>query len=562
MKIKSIYFCLAVLLLLLGCSAKQQVVNPWDRFVEVFIDQYFAFHPDSAVSAGRHEFDGRLSAYTRESFDQEIAWLKKTRGEAEGFGDLSAAAEIERKHLLWKIDTDLFWLERVERHFKDPLFYSMNPSVYLTRNYAPLEERMKAFTAYAREVPRVVGLMKGNLRTPLPKPQTEVAIGVYKGYESYFQNDVPALFASIKDEKLQAEFKKANDAAARAAGDLAKWFETQLLTADARYSMGEERFREMLLKNELVDLSIDELERIGRADLLRNQDSLKKACEKFLPGARIEECTQKFELNKPDGGPVEFAKKLLPDLKIFIVEKDIVTIPSDEEATVAEAPAYRRTNSAYIEIPGPYEKRVPAIYYIAPPDPNWSKEDQLRYIPSRGDLLFTSAHEVWPGHFLERLHTKKSPNRIGRLFRSYAFSEGWAHYTEEMMKEQGLAASDIDGEIGQLLDALTRNARYLSAIGLHTRGMSIEESERLFRESAFKDPGTARQQARRGTYDALYLNYTLGKLMIMKLRKDWLAANPGNSLHDFHDAFLSYGGLPIPLIREMMLKQEGRAGIL
>jgi uncharacterized protein (DUF885 family) len=254
---------------------------------------------------------------------------------------------------------------------------------------------------------------------------------------------------------------------------------------------------------------------------------------------------------------VESARRQLEETKAFLIEKDLVSIPGKEEALVAEAPPYARSNSAYINIPGPFEKNQPSVYYISPPNPEWSEEVQQAYIPGESDLLFTSVHEVWPGHFLNFVHASRAAWDFGRLFVTYAFGEGWAHYTEEMMLEAGLRDRSPETRIGQLSNALLRNARFLSAIGLHTEGMTVEESERLFVEEAYQDQGTAEQQAARGTYDPAYLNYTLGKLMIMALRDDWVAHRGGPAAwKEFHDNFLSYGGPPIPLVRAQMMMSE------
>jgi uncharacterized protein (DUF885 family) len=197
---------------------------------------------------------------------------------------------------------------------------------------------------------------------------------------------------------------------------------------------------------------------------------------------------------------------------------------------------------------------MPSTYYISPPDPSWPKAEQDAYVPGAADLLFTSVHEVWPGHFLQFLHANRSSFQFGQVFVGYAFAEGWAHYTEEMMWEAGLGDGSAEIHIGQLSNALLRNARYLCAIGLHTQGMTVDACEKMFREEAFQDPGNSRQQAARGTYDPAYLNYTMGKLMIMKLRADWIASRGGrDAWSQFHDQFLSFGGPPIPLVREQML---------
>ncbi len=226
-----------------------------------------------------------------------------------------------------------------------------------------------------------------------------------------------------------------------------------------------------------------------------------------------------------------------------------------------EAAPYAAENLAHISIPGPFEKNVPPIYFIAPPDARWTAAEQRAYVPSAASLLFVSVHEVWPGHFLQFLHTRRASSEIGRLFVGYGFAEGWAHYTEEMMWEAGLGAGDPATHIGQLKMALQRNVRYLSAIGLHTRRMSLDDSEDLFRTAAFMDAGNARQQAIRGTYDPAYLNYTLGKLVIRKLRDDWRAeqAPTETALREFHDRFLSFGGPPIPLVRRLMLRDASKS---
>jgi hypothetical protein len=268
----------------------------------------------------------------------------------------------------------------------------------------------------------------------------------------------------------------------------------------------------------------------------------------------------KMNANKPEGGAVAAAREQLKELKKFVVDHDIVSVPGPEEAKVEEAPPYNRQNFAYINIPGPYEKNLPSVYYIAPPDPNWPKAVQDGFVPGKADLLFTSVHEVWPGHFLNFLHANRSPFLFGRVFVGYAFAEGWAHYTEEMMRVKGVGGGTDETLIGQLSNALLRDCRFLSAIGMHSGTMTQDQSYTMFRDQCFQDEGNARQQAARGTYDPAYLNYTMGKLMIRKLRDDWAATRGGEKAWKaFHDQFLSYGGPPIPLVRQQMMGGEAKA---
>jgi hypothetical protein len=268
---------------------------------------------------------------------------------------------------------------------------------------------------------------------------------------------------------------------------------------------------------------------------------------------------EKMSADKPSGGAVEGARAQLAGLKAFVQQQDLVSIPGTEEAQVEEAPPFARQNFAYIDIPGPYETNLPSVYYIAPPDPSWPADVRAAFVPGDKDLLFTSVHEVWPGHFLNFLHANRSPFQFGKVFVGYAFAEGWAHYTEELMIEAGLGGADPETRIGQLSNALLRDCRYLSAIGLHTGGMTVDQSREMFKTECYQDEGNARQQSARGTYDPAYLNYTMGKLMIRRLREDWAAERGGRAAwKQFHDRFLSYGGPPIPLVRAQMM--GGQAG--
>lgn len=533
----------------------------WPGYLNEFLDAYFVAHPDFAVRAGKHEFDGKLPDWSADGIKKEIQRLRAVRERLRSFKDsaLDERQRFERDYVGSVVDADLFWLESAEWPYRNPQFYAdaIDPDVYVSRPYAPLEQRLRAYTNYARSVPIALEQIRKNLRTPLPKTYVNIGRTTFGGLVSFYEKDVPGVFASVRDEQLQKDFREANNAAITAMKDTDAWFKSQEAGATNTFALGAEKFSEMLRATERVEVRLDELESVGRRDLERNQAALREACAKYAPGQSLTECVAKAEAVKPTGGPVEMARKQLTDLKAFIAEKKIVTIPGTEEALVAEAPAYRRWNFAYINIPGPYEKGLPSTYYIAPPDPSWSQQEKEAYLPGRANLLFTSVHEVWPGHFLQFLHANRSPSKFGQVFVGYAFAEGWAHYTEEMMWDAGLGNGDPETHIGQLLNALLRNVRFLSAIGMHTGTMTVEESERMFREQGFQDAGTARQQAARGSFDPAYLNYTMGKLIIKKLREDWTASRGGKQAwQSFHDEFLNYGGPPIPLVRKAMLRGD------
>ncbi|MGO1071673.1 DUF885 domain-containing protein [Lysobacter sp. CA199] len=545
-------------------AAVQPAGAEWGAAVDAFVQGYFEHFPVVGANAGKHEFDGKITDFSPEGLQRNIQWLHQQRDAVAAFGDdrLDATQRYQRDYVRAVIDGQLFWQEESGFASKNPSFYAgdLSPSMYLTRPYAPLPQRMAAFVSYQEALPKAAEQIRGNLKGPLPASYIELGTMVFGGLAEFFKNDVPQAFAEVKDDALQARFKASNAKAIESMQALADYLAAQKPQATQDFALGAEKFSRMLKATEGVDLPLDQLKAAGEADLQRNLAALKAACDEYAKGRSLTQCIDKANADKPAGGAVEGARAQLTGLRQFLVDKDLVSIPGTEEAKVEEAPPFNRSNFAYIEIPGPYEKNLPSVYYIAPPDPKWPKAEQDAYVPGKADLLFTSAHEVWPGHFLQFLHANRSQWKFAQLFVGYAYAEGWAHYTEEMMFDAGLDGATPEIHIGQLTNALLRNVRYLSAIGLHTGGMTVAQSEQMFKDKAFQDPGNARQQAARGTYDPAYLNYTLGKLMIMQLREDWTADRGGRAgWKAFHDQFLSYGGPPIPLVRGQMMGGAAQA---
>jgi hypothetical protein len=561
-----LYGSVALLALVLAAPAAVAANVKWTRFVDEYIEAHFVAQPAIAVTKGRHEFDGQLPDWTAAGIQKEIARLEQARARALTFqdGTLSRAERFQRDYFVSYIDSNLFYARDARWPFTNPQWYiwfGLDPGPYVSVPYAPAEQRLRAFIKYLKQIPAVTQTIKANLQTPLPPTFLTYAEKSFGGFAPFYRNDAPQAFAEVQDAQLKSELNAAIEPAAKAMQDLSEWFRDRKPGGDEAYVLGPELFAKMLRMSELVTTPLDKLEAIGRADLERNLAALKDACERYAPKASIEACFAKVSADKAPGGAVAGARQQLAQLRQHIVDHDVVSIPGEEEALVMEAPAYRRQNFAYINIPGPFEKNLPSVYRIAPPDPTWPKAEQDAYTPGQADLLFTSVHEVWPGHFLQFLHSNRASWRFGQLFVGYAFAEGWAHYSEELMIEKGLAQGAPERHIGQVIKALLRNVRYMCAIGLHTQGMTVAQCEQMFKEKAYLDPGNARQQAARGTYDPGYLNYTLGKLMIRKLRSDWSASRGGEQAwKQFNDEFLSYGGPPIPLLRRQML--EGPAGEL
>jgi uncharacterized protein (DUF885 family) len=549
-----------------GNTQAMAEATDWPAFVNKFIEASFRANPGVAVQQGRHEFDGQIADLSPQAISAETDRLKKAITDAQVYTDdkLSPEQRFERDYLIAVAKGQLFWIDPTgaDQLHHNPASYLgyVDPSVYITVPYAPKEQRLKAYIKFLQNVPRATEQMRANIQMPMATSFVDYAAKAFGGFVEYYPGDGMAAWKGVGTAEDQQALKAASDNAVKAMKDTVAWVESQRAAAKPNFALGKAKFQRMLADTEMVTTPISELQRIGEADLKSNQKLLGEACSRYAPGQTIQACMEKMGANKPKGGAVAGARAQLAGLKQFIQQHDIVTIPGPEEAKVEEAPPYNRQNFAYINIPGPYEKGLPSVYYIAPPDPTWPKAEQDAFVPGQADLLFTSVHEVWPGHFLNFLHANRSKDMFGRVFVGYAFAEGWAHYTEEMMRVKGVDGGTDETLIGQLSNALLRDCRFLSAIGMHTGSMTQAQSFEMFQKQCYQDVGNARQQAARGTYDPAYLNYTMGKLMIRKLRDDWTASRGGRTAWKaFHDQFLSYGGPPIPLVRQQMMGSKAEA---
>ena len=382
--------------------SEQAVVDPapttaaqpaWKDYVQATITQWFTLDPSTGVYQGAHQFDGKLPDWSEAGIAQRVAFLRSVVSDAGAYTGLSPQDVMERDNLVAVARRELFWIVDADRPHRNPAWYidgGLDPNVYVSREYADKPTRMRAMIAFFDAIPTAAANIRANLKTPLPASFVKHGIAGFGGFGEYYRGDARTAFADVNDPALQAQFKASSEKAAVAMEGLAAWLKSQQASASGDFALGPDRFSRMLKETEGVDLPLDQIEAIGRADLKRNQDALKAACAQYTPGKTIAQCFDKLNAEKPKEGPVAAASKQIPDLTAFVRAKDLATIPGTEQALVRESPPYNRQNSAYIDPPGPYEKGIPSIYYISPPDPAWSKQKQLDYIPGKNDLLFTS----------------------------------------------------------------------------------------------------------------------------------------------------------------------------
>ncbi|MEJ2337211.1 MAG: DUF885 domain-containing protein [Gemmatimonadales bacterium] len=432
----------------------------------------------------------------------------------------------------------------------------MDLSLLLLSQHAPLEERLGSVVTRLEEIPSLLEAALANVETP-PGPFVETALVNFRGLPAFLRGDLSAAVTSAADSALQARFTAARDAAAAAIEDYASHLAEEVLPeAHGQYALGPELYRRMNMLLAGVDLPIDRLEEIGRAEVERLHALGDLLAEQIVPGQGVEAAFKALGEDSPAAGAVvETAAGDIDELASFVDDGGVGTLlPGTVE--VREIPPFRRTNFAYIMIPGPFEPVNTGFYFIHPVDASWSEAEAGEFLRrhNRWTILNTSAHEAYPGHYHHFTHINRAPTKTQRLLTAYVTTEGWAHYTEEMSWRQGLAGSNPRLGLAVVQDALLRAVRYLSSIGLHTQGMTVEESEQMFRALAYQDSINARQQALRGTYDPQYLNYTLGKLMVRRLREDVLEARGAElDIRAFHDEFMAAGAPPVPWIARSML---------
>jgi uncharacterized protein (DUF885 family) len=410
-----------------------------------------------------------------------------------------------------------------------------------------------------RAVPANFAAARENLKNP-PKVYTEVALQQLPGIIGFFQKDVPDAFSSVKDPALLAQFKISNDAAIKALTDYQSFVQNDLLpVSNGDFRIGAENFRKKLLYEEMVDVPLDKLLEIAYANLHENQKRFKEVAAQIDPKRHPKDILA--DLQKDHVAPnqlLQTFRDVLTGERDFIVQKQIMTLPSMEQPKVEETPPFERAlTTASMDAPGPYETKAPdATFNVTLPEPSWdaTKTEEWMQGFNRGVIISTSVHEVYPGHYVQYLWLKTAPSKVRKLLTCNSNQEGWAHYTEQMMLDEGYGNGDLKLRLGQLEDALLRNARFIVGIEMHTGKMTMEQAQEFFVTEGQQVPPVAEEETKRGTSDPTYLVYTVGKLQIMKLRQDYHAMRGDQySLRDFHDTFMKQGAVPLKIIREKML---------
>ncbi len=562
----SIYLLLSLALTLCCAHAPSQAPTAsldesFHQSVEGIYKSIFDLNPTRGSAIGYHQYDGKLPDYSPLALVNRAEFLHHAQAELEGFppAKLSPTLRLERAVLLNNVRGALFNLEVRRAQWRLPMTWldPIDLLSYVTRDYKPLDARARDVIAICRAAGPFLDAARTTLEPRLPRTFLSIGLLQTNGAIAFVKKDVTEALDKVTDPALRREIAGGLDACTAAFTRFRSELETRQPQATDDFALGEKNFLTMLSATEGVEIDLATLRRVGEADLARNLEALKEAAHAFAPDKSVRDAVLAAGDDRPEAGQVlALAGEQLAAMRRYVAEHGIVTIPSEDVAQARESPPFMRFNSAFLRSAPIFDPTpLPSFYFISAPDPAWPPAEQRAYIPPRDRLLVITIHEVWPGHFLDYLHRKGNASKVLKTFGSYSTTEGWAHYTEEMMWDEGALGASPRAHIAMLVEALTRDVRFLSALGLHTGELTVAQSTQLFLDKAFTDPGTARQQAVRGTFDPMYLNYTLGKLMIRKLRDDYKAKlGPAFSLKAFHDQLLTYGGgVPLPLVREAML---------
>jgi uncharacterized protein (DUF885 family) len=562
-------------------DASPQSVSAFRALADQYFDQvYFKYAPTAGTLAGFHQYDAILEDYSRAGVDSQITALHLYEKKFFAFSSegLDPVAQDDLTLVRNNIQSTLLALEAIRQWEKNPDTYSSGITnsafTLMERKFASQDARLKSLVARERQMPAAFAAARQNLKNP-PHIYTEIAIAQLPGIISFFQRDVPLAFKDATDAATREEFAKSNAEVIRALESYQSWLKTDLLARSiGDYRIGAEAFQRKLHYDEMVDTPLDRLLEIGYADLHKNQADFNRIAKEVGPTKAAREVLEELGADHPvPGRLLQSFRDTFDGLIAFIQQKKIITIPSDIRPILEETPPFMRaTTFASMDTPGPFEHVAHEAYFNATlPEKEWTEQHVSEYMASFniGTIVSTSVHEAYPGHYIQFLWVPQAPSKVRKLLGANTNVEGWAHYCEQMMLDAGYGQPGNGAKdareakllrLGQLQDALLRDARFVVGIQMHTGKMTFDEGVDFFVKEGYQSHESALVETKRGTSDPTYLYYTLGKLEIMKLRAD-LKKKQGDSfsLQHFHDDFMRQGFPPIAIVRKAMLGDSSPA---
>lgn len=509
--------------------------------------KYLEMNPESGSQLGLHEYDGMVSDPSLKGisdFNIEIRRMLNSLSEI-NFSELTEENKFDFEIAKWGLQSALFETEVMESHKKNPMHYAFmfgNLHSYISRDYAPFEDRLRSVIRIIEKIPGTLETAEQILDKSLPEVLCKYAKMFSKGYENLFKEELlNEIRNKVKDNALINEYTEKSDLAVKAFEKFAAFLDNASSADNKSYILGKQKFEDMLRIKEHIDLPAEVIKNMGLEELERLQTKLKK----ILNENDFEDKLETLEhIHPTEKNLISETSEMLTDLVDFIREKDIVDLPDKLNCLVVEMPKYMNFGFAAMGTAGPYEKSDESFYYVNLPDSDWSDKKKEEWMTQFNypTLKLISIHEAFPGHYTHFLNSNQHSTKLSKLFMSYSYVEGWAHYSEEMMIDEGFNSDDFKIQIGQLIEALIRCCRFIAAINIHCENKSLEEVKDFFVKNAYMAEVTALQEAERGAFDPGYLNYTLGKIFLKRFKEKYFAKHNGTkSLKDFHNMIVSMG---------------------
>ena len=539
-----------------------------ERLTQGLIQGYWDFYPTAGSRIGLHEYDGRLPDLTPASLSRRAGAVRGGLSRLSTIDPAGLPSEDRLGHRLLEqfLKRELFTLTEMRPWETNPMRQVgyLDVGSYVRRDYAPLADRLRSASQVLAQILDFLETLDAALSSQLGAPVLDMSIEAYAGMARFYRQDLAQAVSGFDDQGILNEFNRKRESAAAAVDGFVARLQTRLGQASPDFAIGARMYQAMMSEGEAVTIPIEELERVGQDNLDDNLARLAEVAAAIGPGRPIAEIVADISRNHPEAEAlIADTQSMLEDLRQATIDLNILSVPSEDRCQVVETPAYMRYAFAAMDSAGALETQATeSFYYVTPVEPEWTAVQREEWLSNFNydTLKIISIHEVYPGHFVHHLHNKygRELPLINRVATSYAFTEGWAHYTEEMVVETDYAKGQPNLLLTQLLEALVRNCRYLCSIRMHTQGMTVDQATRFFMDNAYMGELPARREALRGTFDPGYLNYTLGKLMVKKLAEDYRGEKGGDfSLKEFHDRLLSYGAPALPLLREVMLEDPG-----
>ena len=552
--------------------AQQKMDTAFQELSQRLIKEHWDFYPTAGSRIGRHEYDGQLPDLSPSQNKRREEELRRGLSElrALGINGLNETGRLSYRIMELFLRRELFIFNDLKPLENNPMRHTgyLNVSGYIRRDYAPLEDRIRSATSAMKQAPDFLEVLDQALSNRISSHVVDMSVESYSGMARFYRVDLADAATSVTDPEIVTKFNQARETAAVALDSFVERLKSRGASGPDGFAIGAELYSGMLATGEGLDAPLSRIAAIGQANLEDNLARIKELAQSIAPGRSVSEIVEEIGRNHPQAQQlIPETRGMLEDIRQSLIDFDVITVPSEDRCQVIETPTYMRYAFAAMDSAGALETRATeSFYYVTPVEDDWTDKQAEEWLSNFNydTLKIISVHEVYPGHFVHHLHNRygRELPLVNRVATAYSFTEGWAHYTEQMILETGYGEGQPKLLLTQLLEALVRNCRYMCSLRMHTEGMTLDEATKFFMENAYMAELPARREALRGTFDPGYLNYTLGKLMILKLREDYQREQGGAyNLKEFHDRLLSFGGPALPLLRPALLMNPGESAL-